>query len=80
MLHSLGRLVFCTFCASLTVIVVDDSIFGLSYIMNQIFVFQLTFVVSTFNNVVIIISTSGLTSIQQKFSLQTVRRRTASRV
>ena len=40
--------------------------------MNQMFLFQLVFVVLTFNYAVIIISTSRLASMQQEFSLQTV--------
>ena len=40
--------------------------------MHQMFLFQLAFVVLTFNDAVMIISTSRLTSMPQEFSLQTV--------
>ena len=41
-------------------------------IVNQMFLFQLTIVALTFNNAVMFISTSGLASMQQEFSLQTI--------
>ena len=46
----------------------DDSIYWIA-IMNQMFLFQLAYVVVTFNNVIII---STLTTMQQKFSSQSV--------